>query len=604
MAQDPKVALRSQLSFEQQAQFDALYARQSKRSGTATVFSMPLLGTFGAEQFYLGNVGQGIIRLLFSWTLIPTLLALFEVFSGDIARQVAHANDRVAQRVYREVVANTPTAPAAVRDSVITPSVIAEAATLAASVPFAPVAASPSTSTPVETATEAVVATTTTATDAPPSDAPTNVAEVDTVQHEEATTTTGTFTVTESAAEWNKDMTAPVVTGDEQTMTFSNATDTITDTTVADVVSLPSTATVAPETAPTAAPETQAEDETADATDVNAFDGPSDTAESLASDGVLIFVAEEDPFDTTSEMTDDDVAGLASIDIPETADNAFASADNTTGDLVASTNVPAPVTFMDVEPLVETSTPVATESFVDVGTLTDAAATPAVSMAEATTQAPATEKTPSTVEAPSAAAEEIASVAAESILVVPGEAAAVRETPTETITATTEQQTTEDVMQERIIQADHEGYQHYHNGKLVSASRQDQKMVGEVSSLLDDTTTATQITAIDHSAEPSGWLDAQPLHTQQAQPTAPAHAEVIAPAPRHPDAPVPNDGSGDGSQAGTTDVPGGDVGTAPTSDVPGGAIGDSGTTPTPATGDGGTTTNPEQNHHHPAPHGE
>ena len=124
MAQDPKVALRSQLSFEQQAQFDALYARQSKRSGTATVFSIPLLGTFGAEQFYLGNVGQGIIRLLFSWTLIPTLLALFEVFSGDIARQVAHANDRVAQRVYREVVANTPTAPAAVRDSVITPSAV------------------------------------------------------------------------------------------------------------------------------------------------------------------------------------------------------------------------------------------------------------------------------------------------------------------------------------------------------------------------------------------------------------------------------------------------------------------------------------------------
>ncbi len=108
MAQDPVSSVRAELSFEQQALFDALYAQRQKKLGTATVLSLPLLGTFGIEQFYLGNVLNGLLRLIFCFTLVPTASALFDIASGDLKRQVALANVRVARRIARQVSANTP----------------------------------------------------------------------------------------------------------------------------------------------------------------------------------------------------------------------------------------------------------------------------------------------------------------------------------------------------------------------------------------------------------------------------------------------------------------------------------------------------------------
>lgn len=37
-----------------------------------------LLGGFGIHKFYLGNNIAGLLYLLFSWTLIPTVLAFFD----------------------------------------------------------------------------------------------------------------------------------------------------------------------------------------------------------------------------------------------------------------------------------------------------------------------------------------------------------------------------------------------------------------------------------------------------------------------------------------------------------------------------------------------
>lgn len=37
-------------------------------------------GAFGAHRFYLGRPGSGFLYLLFSWTLIPALIAIIEVF--------------------------------------------------------------------------------------------------------------------------------------------------------------------------------------------------------------------------------------------------------------------------------------------------------------------------------------------------------------------------------------------------------------------------------------------------------------------------------------------------------------------------------------------
>lgn len=38
------------------------------------------LGAFGAHKFYLGQVGLGILYLIFCWTIIPAIIAFVETF--------------------------------------------------------------------------------------------------------------------------------------------------------------------------------------------------------------------------------------------------------------------------------------------------------------------------------------------------------------------------------------------------------------------------------------------------------------------------------------------------------------------------------------------
>ncbi|MEY4255600.1 MAG: hypothetical protein RLZZ141_827 [Pseudomonadota bacterium] len=37
-----------------------------------------LVGGIGAHKFYLGRIGQGILYLLFFWTIIPAIIAFVE----------------------------------------------------------------------------------------------------------------------------------------------------------------------------------------------------------------------------------------------------------------------------------------------------------------------------------------------------------------------------------------------------------------------------------------------------------------------------------------------------------------------------------------------
>ncbi|CAA9198923.1 TM2 domain-containing protein [Flavobacterium collinsii] len=46
---------------------------------TATILTF-FLGGFGIHKFYLGKSTQGIMYILFCWTLIPSILAFFEFF--------------------------------------------------------------------------------------------------------------------------------------------------------------------------------------------------------------------------------------------------------------------------------------------------------------------------------------------------------------------------------------------------------------------------------------------------------------------------------------------------------------------------------------------
>ncbi len=48
-----------------------------KSKGVAALLAF-LLGGIGAHKFYLGQVGMGILYLLFCWTFIPGIAALFE----------------------------------------------------------------------------------------------------------------------------------------------------------------------------------------------------------------------------------------------------------------------------------------------------------------------------------------------------------------------------------------------------------------------------------------------------------------------------------------------------------------------------------------------
>jgi TM2 domain-containing membrane protein YozV len=53
--------------------------RKSKK--TATILAFPVLGSLGLHKFYLGEIGKGILYLVFSFLLVPAIISLFEFIS-------------------------------------------------------------------------------------------------------------------------------------------------------------------------------------------------------------------------------------------------------------------------------------------------------------------------------------------------------------------------------------------------------------------------------------------------------------------------------------------------------------------------------------------
>lgn len=51
---------------------------KGKKSRITAALLALLLGGIGAHKFYLGRIFQGLLYLIFSWTLIPGIIALFE----------------------------------------------------------------------------------------------------------------------------------------------------------------------------------------------------------------------------------------------------------------------------------------------------------------------------------------------------------------------------------------------------------------------------------------------------------------------------------------------------------------------------------------------
>lgn len=52
-------------------------AQNGKSRIAAALFAF-FLGALGGHKFYLGQVGMGIVYILFCWTLIPAIIAFIE----------------------------------------------------------------------------------------------------------------------------------------------------------------------------------------------------------------------------------------------------------------------------------------------------------------------------------------------------------------------------------------------------------------------------------------------------------------------------------------------------------------------------------------------
>ncbi len=127
MIEDSIESMLFSLNFDQKNEFHSRYVRQKKNETTARILSLPLLGTFGLQQFYLGNFEYGILSVLFSWTFIPTFYALYELISGDLHNLVLEKNEAIAQRIINTLQHEPPPA----EQGVITAADIAAAAAMA-----------------------------------------------------------------------------------------------------------------------------------------------------------------------------------------------------------------------------------------------------------------------------------------------------------------------------------------------------------------------------------------------------------------------------------------------------------------------------------------
>jgi len=58
-----------------------LAAQKRKSKKTAIILAFPILGGLGVHKFYLGQIGEGIMYLIFSFLLIPAIISLFEFIS-------------------------------------------------------------------------------------------------------------------------------------------------------------------------------------------------------------------------------------------------------------------------------------------------------------------------------------------------------------------------------------------------------------------------------------------------------------------------------------------------------------------------------------------
>jgi len=88
--------IASSLPPDKQGIFMMQYRNIRKDPTTALLLAL-LLGNVGGHKFYLGQVGLGMVYLLFCWTCIPGIIAFIEAFS--IASKVGEYNEQKAAQL-------------------------------------------------------------------------------------------------------------------------------------------------------------------------------------------------------------------------------------------------------------------------------------------------------------------------------------------------------------------------------------------------------------------------------------------------------------------------------------------------------------------------
>jgi len=72
-------AVMQGMTEQQQMIFMAQY-NLMRKDVTAAILLAFFLGSFGAHRFYMGEIGLGVLYVVFCWTGIPHLVALVECF--------------------------------------------------------------------------------------------------------------------------------------------------------------------------------------------------------------------------------------------------------------------------------------------------------------------------------------------------------------------------------------------------------------------------------------------------------------------------------------------------------------------------------------------
>jgi hypothetical protein len=134
MVADPTEEFLAKLTTDQRQRFDDIYVKKAKTLKVARVLSFPLIGTFGIQFFYLGDILLGFLSIVFSLAFIPAILALinvisvntiltivffiiallptiyslFELITNGIQKYISHANYRIAKQTSAYITRTTP----------------------------------------------------------------------------------------------------------------------------------------------------------------------------------------------------------------------------------------------------------------------------------------------------------------------------------------------------------------------------------------------------------------------------------------------------------------------------------------------------------------